>query len=296
MKLIVALIIFIPGISHAQVSMIQDKSGETSLLLGKTKTIAFNSGDASMGANMSFYKQPAKGKESFKGFSLKVKSNEGVAKLLDGYDFKPNFQFGIFGGRYLSSPRKSQSKYWYASGGVNDSHFKLLDTVSNKLNNHDFFGYKVRGGINFLGVIGKNPTLSGVSLEFGRYNNTDDLKGADRYEYKMDGSNAIVLSGKKSGFKGGYYEHSMLRLNADFIIFPRCISNQFGIGGYYRGDFGGPFAKHNIGFGFFLGQQGAPDKIVLGVVYQVNDIFNQVSDEPNFRKRTGISLTAGYNF
>ena len=300
MKFSIILWIFIlPLFSFSQTSVIQNKNGESSLILANNKTVVFNSSDASIGSNFSF-NHALGGKEEFWGFSFKVKSNNGISTLLEGNNFKPKFDFGIFKGGSLKSNSSSVSQWYYYSLATNNSYFNLLSSnILNKLDKSSFFGWRAKVGYNKLAAIFKNSTLLGVSLEYGRYNNTDDLKSVDRYEITTDIStipNTLILSNKKSGFKGNYIEENMIKLNFDYLFYPHFAKNRFAIGGYYRGGFVGKFQKQNLGFGIFLSQDEAPDKIVLGIVYQINDIFDQIKEEPSFNKRTGISITAGYNF
>src|ERR1700694_4453432 len=106
MKLIIFLlfaIVVLPYLSFCQTSFLQDKSGESSISLQGNKSIQFNSSDASFSTNISFAKVPAGRIERFWGFNLRLKSNDGISKLLEGYDFKPKYDFSLYKGIFLKS-------------------------------------------------------------------------------------------------------------------------------------------------------------------------------------------------
>ncbi len=303
MKQIFFLIVILPLSVFSQTSIVQDKSGETSLNFSNNKTVLFNSGDASIGAGFSFSNVTPKknnGLETFWGWAVKLKSNDGISTLLDGYDFMPRFTLGVFKGRAMKSSSKSSSNSIYYGTDIGNSVFNLLSQQTlNKLEKTSFFNWRIKLGFNRLGAWGKSTTLFGISSEFGSYNNLDDLTAVERYKSSIDNSSTpstIVVSNKKSGFSGDYKEGNMLKINMDYLVFPTCLKGRVGLGGYFRGGLGGDFSRQNLGVGCFLGKEGAPDKIVLGLVYQINDVFNQLKEEPSFQKRTGISITAGYSF
>ena len=170
MKFLIILWIFIiPLFSFSQTSVIQNKSGESSLILANNKTLVFNSSDASIGSNFSF-NHALGGKETFWGFSFKVKSNDGISTLLEGNNFKPKLDFGIFKGGSLRSKSFSVSQWYYYSLAANNSYFNLLSpNILNTLDKCRFFGWRAKVGYNKLAAVSKNSTLLGVSLECGRY-------------------------------------------------------------------------------------------------------------------------------
>jgi hypothetical protein len=280
---------------QAQVSILQDKAGETSLVFNGEKTVMVNTSDASIGAGFSFAKVPAGHRERFWTCNIKFGSTEGISKLLDGYDFKPKVQASIYRGYYLKAPATA-TRYIFFGGGIKNSYFKLWnDKTTTDLNARNFFGYNATVGYNGLGTLRAMSYILGIAGSFGKYDNLEDLDPVDKYTI-ISGNDAAVLSDKKSGYTGPYYTANMFKLNIDYLLYPGILNNQFAIGTYYRGSFGGEFARSNWGAGVFLGHQEAPSNVLLGIVFQVTDIFNQLDKEQIFQKRTGISLTAGYNF
>ncbi|MDB5209802.1 MAG: hypothetical protein JWQ30_629 [Sediminibacterium sp.] len=289
------LFLILPVCCLSQTSTLQDKSGESSITVLGNKTLVLNSGDASFSAGVAFANAIG-GKESLWGIDLKLKSNEGVSKLFEGFNFKPKYALSFFVGGYLTSHRPGVTHFFYGSAGINQSNFKLYtDTLSATLVKTDFLGGFIKGGYNRTASWGTSSTVLGASIEYGKYDNLTDLDDVDQYHTTTVGRN-VVLSDKASGFKGAYMKGGMMKVKFDFMVYPTFLGGTVGVGSFYRGGIGSSFARQNIGIGLFAGNAKAPGNIIGGFVFQVNDVFNQLQKEADFVKRTGISFVAGYNF
>ncbi len=290
----VLLISVLPISSIAQTSLLQDKSGETSIILNDKNAVFLNAGDGSISANISFNKP-----NWFIGSDVKFKSTEGVSKLLDGYDFKPEIDFALFGGNYLNS-EKSTIHYVYYGLEFNATNYSLLNQDStNTFQDKSFYGGAIQFGYNRIGVIKESSYLFGLSLDYRLTNNLEDLTPVETYStFSLDSSNTrtLMLTDNKSGFSGNYSSFEAMNLNMDAYIYPHIIGGQIGFGGYLRSQFSGMDPRTNAGIGFVIGQKGAPSNVVFGVLYQFNDLFNQLNSENNFLKRGGLNIIAGYSF
>ena len=105
-----------------------------------------------------------------------------------------------------------------------------------------------------------------------------------------------LLTDEKSGFSGDYSSFGAFRFNLDAYIYPQIIGGQIGFGGYARSQLNGTSPRNNMGVGFIIGQKDAPTNVVFGILYQFNDVFNQLKEENDFLKRGGINIVAGYSF
>jgi hypothetical protein len=286
---------FVPGVIIAQVSIQQDNAGESSLVFGQNNAVLLNSSDASIGFNISQATAPANKHERFWLASAKVGASQGTSKIFNGTTFKPKFDVNVHRGYYLTSSSKSTSRYWYFGGGVKNEYFNLwADTNVVDLVAKDFFGYKATIGYNVLGAVRtfKYGDIFGVSISGGYFSNTGDLDGVTQYTVHSNLS-SVILSDSKTGFIGPYSSSYMVKASMDYLVY--ALEN-IAIGSFYRGGFGGEFASQNMGFGIYFGHQDAPSKILTGIVYQVNDVFNQLGKENSFQKRSSLSLIAGYTF
>ena len=86
-------LIFIYSYSTAQTSILQDKSGTSSLALQGGNQVLFNAGDASTTASIGS-ETSVSGSTTFWDSNLKFKSTNGVSGLFDGTDFKPTVDIG----------------------------------------------------------------------------------------------------------------------------------------------------------------------------------------------------------
>lgn len=288
--------------SLGQISQIQDKSGETSLLFGKTNVLAVNAADASFSLSLSYGKP-----KYFFGANLKLKSSEGITTLLDGYKFKPEFELGIFAGNYLLASSESVTQYMYYGLTFNTTEYSLLKTDnSNTFERERFYGGSIYTGYNRLGLVDfmkkdglGSSYLFGVAFEYALTNNLEDLKVVQTYKtITVDdaGNPLTLLSDKKSGFSGEYSNFSAAKLKFDVYLFPQNLGGRIGLGGYGRTQFSGTAPRTSAGSGIILGEKDAPSNIVCGIFYQFNDLFNQLDQENEFLKRGGINIVAGYSF
>jgi hypothetical protein len=292
-------ILTLPLLSIAQTSLIQDKSGETSILLNDKSSIFFNASDANASAKLSYSTI-----DWFIGGTLKFKSTEGISNLLEGYKLKPEVSFTLFGGHPIKSSGKSQVQYIYYSIKITNSYFNILKSDnSNTFDDKNFLGGSVSIGYNRFDVLGlpisKSVYLFGITLNYSYTNNLKELKSVQAYNTNTvtsGSSQVILMMDKKSGFSGDYLTFGELNLNVDFYIYPKIVWKQIAIGGYLRSQLAGLNPKNNAGVGLIVGQNDAPTNIVFGIMYQFNDIFNQLNKESDFIKRGGINLVTGYNF
>lgn len=281
--------------AKGQTSVLQDKSGETSFSV-LDQPVVINAAAANITANVN--RGMAKnGKTRFIGASFTLKADEGVAALLDGYRFKPDYKASVYYQRSLSSVSNSDFKDIYFSASYSRSYFNLLN--NNNTNTFDartYGGFQGKAGYNMVTVLGKTPLVLGLAADFGVRNNLDDLKPVLVYTTQTV-NQLIQLSDKKAGYRGNYESTYQLRLYLDSYIYPQQImGGRTGFGGYIRTQVNGSNPKTNAGVGFVLGQQDAPAKVVVGAFYQFGDIFNQLGSDDNLIKRSGVNVVAGYLF
>lgn len=289
----------------SQTSIIQDKSGETSLLINDKNMIFVNAGDASISFSLS-YNNPT----CFSGINFKLKAIEGISNIIDGYDFKPEIEVGLFFGKYLIGKKESTSHFIYSGLAFISSAFNILSASNNiDFQKNDFHGYALTVGYNRMSAYKlfcnklqslNGPYIFGISLNYGKFNNIDDLKGVQKFSIQLltDSENKqyIFQKDKKSGFEGNYYTTNSVHLNVDTYIFPKILGKNIAIGGFLRSYLSGEKPRTNAGFGLLIGEKTAPTNVVLALLYQFNDIFNQLKEETDFIKRTSLNINVGYNF
>lgn len=296
MKFLYIFSFLFPFASLAQVSVLQDKSGESSVLINGSGVFV-NTGDESISGAFSFGRG-VKGRVDFFGINVKAKSTEGVTTITDGDKFKAQFDVSLY---YLhvfpSSSNSSLIHQAYILGSHKNANYNVLkDTTSTNFNEYKFNGSYLTVGYNHYNAfeVGSlvNNFLFGIAVSYGKFSNINALDEVKRYSVNSSTSGASttnVLRKQKGGFEGEYLVSSGPKLAIDAYIYPGFFDNRnVGIGGFLRTFNGDKFTSFNRGFGFVIGNPSAPDEITLGLFLS----FNRVDG----KDRKTISLTAGYNF
>lgn len=280
---------------YAQTSVLQDKSGETSVLV-KDQPVIINAGDANVTVNTGYgWARTAAKSDKFIGINLTVKSEEGVAALLEGYKFKPDYKASIY---FALTPHDtahpSTTHTVYLAPYVGKSYFNLLQSdTTNTFDKRNFGNAGVKLGYNLLTALGNNSIILGVSADVGQLNNLSALKEAEVYQ-TVTANQTTRLTDKEIAYAGSYTTFTGARFNFDAYVFPKLMGGLIGLGGYSRTLTGGPAPKTNAGLGFIVGQKGAPSHIAVGVFYQFKDIFDQTTSDKKLLERSGINVVAGY--
>nr|WP_293295823.1 hypothetical protein [Allomuricauda sp.] len=237
-------------------------------------------------------------------FSLKFTANQGVSKLFDGEGFVPQVDAGITWGLNevpLFKDNKVILQYPYLGIAVQRSEFKLFDEMESALKDEEFIGYAVNGGYNRIGEwkgrgSNKNSvTLVGFGAKAGRFNTFDDLKKVETSITTGLNENTVLLESITSGYKGDYETYYGMNLLADAYFFPSSWDNRVGLGLYARYNAVGNAPRLNSGLGMVVTKDKKPTNVVLSLMFQFTDMFNNLEQEDsNLFNRFGVNLIAGY--
>lgn len=236
--------------------------------------------------------------------SLKFTANQGVSKLFDGGNFVPQIDAGITLGLNevpdFSSDNKVVLRYGYVGAAIQRSEFKLFDETAMALDDKEFIGFTINGGYNIIGewkgASGPNSvTLFGFGLKAGRFNTFDDLKKVETSTMTTLNDDTILLESITPGFKGDYKTYYGMNLLADGYIFPSGWNNRVGLGSYARYNAIGNTPRLNFGLGAVVTKDKKPTNVVLSLMFQFSDVFNDLEEEDSVLfDRFGINLIAGY--
>lgn len=287
------------GTASAQ-SILKDKSGEATILTGNSG-IAVNSGDASISGDW-YHSHTSRGVKRFTDLSLKFGATEGAASLFNGTKFKPEIEANAYLGRTLTNQRKI---YW--GGKLSSTFFKLLKTdQSNTFDDRAFVspavfvGFNKTGDVDFFDKKGvRSSFIFGITATVALISNLADLTAVDVYQttsITKNDTTRTLMQDKNSGYSGDYHRSVAGQINADFYVYPKFMGGIIGVGGYARTQLFGYQPRQNLGIGALVGKDGAPTNIVVGLLYQFNDVFNQLGKENQFFKRGGVNIVAGYKF
>lgn len=285
----------------AQTSILQDKSGESSLVL-RDVGVVLNAGDASITLALARATQ-----SFFYGATAKFKAEEGVAGVVKGNKLTPNLEFSIYSGKaILDDSKDGVSCSGYVGLRFNTAQLNTLnDTITNTLIKRQFNGPAIVIGINRLGSVpmwlggldNLKPSYTfGFSIAGGRYNNTGALETVDVYKVRNASAGNSALYDKTTAYSPGYQTGFQARVNADLFVFPQIgFKGKVGVGGYVRGQMLSDFKQTNAGVGIVVGKDGAPANINFGLFYQFQDIWQNQSKESGLFKRSGLNFVAGFS-
>lgn len=303
---LLTLLIALVSVSYtafSQTSVLQDKDGNSTLALGGKGNylLSVNAADAS--STLAFTHARAKnGINTFWGMNLKVKATNGLGVLIDGLHIKPSVDLGAHIGRAWNTNRL------FIDGSLTNTYFNLVRPgLTTTYTSRSFFGPAIKIGYNTIASTSlfspkdgaASSIIVGINAAVDKINNLDDLDPSTLYSSITTASAkgaSTLLKDKTAAFYGDYHTSVAFKINLDAFVFPQFLSGQIGIGGYFRGQLTGYQPRNSVGAGAILGQKGAPTNITLGVLYQFNDVFNQLGQENNFLKRGGLNLVAGYRF
>jgi hypothetical protein len=182
---------------------------------------------------------------------------------------------------------------------LNASYFSLLKPASNTFSNNEFWGPTFTAGYNLTGRLGTELLLFGTAASYSWINDLGDLKPVDVYQstsVTKNDTTLTALQSKKSGYKGTYQASRAALINLDAYLFPTFLHEEVGVGGYARLQLSGYKPRQNAGLGILFGKSGAPSNINFGILYQFTDVFDQLGKQPEFIKRGGVNVVAGYKF
>ncbi len=319
------LCLLIHSNSLAQLSVFQDKLGETSIQTANN-AIFINTGDASISFQIArtkrdtFQRTLPNGQiergfkpEKYFGFNATFEASEGISEVVDDDKFDAGFELGGFYrqavGQDVETP-EGRHRSWYValkyirtplnileSQTSPNFEYKLYNTLIAKI------GYNKYGPINILRA--KNAAnelvastyIYGVSIEYGKFNNVVDLNPVEQYSLITSGNTTspqtVVIKDKKLGFDGPYYVDTGLRLSFDFYLFPKKLfDNRLGFGGNFRTVRTNLYAIANTSIGIILNHKQSANKIALGLFYQFTDFLSE-TEKP--QKQT-LNLIVGYKF
>ena len=248
-------LLLLSGISQSafgQTSLFQDAKGELSIILANQSLLSINSGDASVGFSYALFQST---KNTYWGFSIKLKAEEGVSYVLKSGRISLNGSLGLLHG-WRNSSRKGIIDDFYISGNISSSKFKLFDepgSFENQIIDERSIGISMKTGWNrmssttFLSGGNENTTTTifGLSLGAGRTNNLDSLDKVSISDYSSindeESGKSRLIQGKSTSAFSPYAKYAdrlgFIQLNADYAIIPGIFRNRVLLIIFSRGRF-----------------------------------------------------------
>jgi hypothetical protein len=147
-----------------------------------------------------------------------------------------------------------------------------------------------------------SPIIFGISATIGVVDNASslDLLKFDRLDTRYnpkDSSQTLVGKKEITGHNRDAFKKSMTysTLNVDWGIYPRVFNNRILIAAHWRSKFIDENSHTNLGAGIYLAKEKAPGKIIGGINFLVNDVFNQMNQASSVINRASVNLVLGVN-
>ncbi|RAJ97387.1 hypothetical protein LX87_02287 [Larkinella arboricola] len=303
----------------AQGPIFQDKAGETSIQTGDN-ALFLNSGDASIGFQLSKATRnvkEVKGVSVYKpqvefGGNIKTKATEGVSSVLDNGKLKIGVDItGFYRRAFVANPKPDQNTTWFITGrysraqhnilqraGLTDFDSKTFSVLQFSAGINGFASSPFLKGPNSNGDIINSTFIYGISFGIGGFSNFENLLSVEQYTMAASTTSSpqtstVILKDKKKGVEGNYIAGDGFKLNADFYYFPQVVlQGRVGLGGNYRLFHMNDYEVSNTSVGVIVNMTKVSNQIVLGLFYQINDVFSQEGRS----LKNQVNFVAGYKF
>lgn len=328
---ILLIILFFTNFSLvAQTSVVQDTKGETSLSIGNTGVVAINAKDESISFSYGILLNKSKDRDvnaepdfvfNYLGVTVKGKGKNGIINAIKNDEFQYDGSIGLF---YFqdrtykkdeaNKDNKNKNKndndnlfQWHLSSEFLFSQFKLYDnspslSFDKQIYDNNNKGYKITGGINYMGKLTKSlPYLLGIALNGGHKNNTTDLKSLEisniitQYDPITNQTRSIEKD-KTNAYDVNQYKKSLAYSNFNIDVGPQFFDQYLLLlhSRWSVQDDRKP--QWNPALGLYFTKSGAPLEIVAGIQVQTLDWYNTSSSLKTRNERTTINIVSGFTF
>ena len=281
---------------------LEDSKGESSLILPSGGIVRINTSDESL--KFGYYSNKSEQKYIY-GFDVKGKSNNGLTPIFNNEKLsqEANLSF-IFGIKNITTRHKSKNGRYDNLNfkfEIGEAKYKLINTNTtyeqqvksksfNKINLGLAYNYFLNGNMIF-----------GIYGGYNRNNNISDLTKLNIEESTIistDPTGEIIRTSKEeyTAWKGDFKTINQVLLFIDYVYIPEWLSNRVALSLYSRSNFKSTINQTNGGIGIYLNKKNEPSKIVGGIIYEFEDLFNSKSSGASFINRGTLGIVVGYNF
>ncbi len=297
--LILVVCSFIAGTAKAQ-TFFEDAQGQSSIALPLGGIARLNTTASSL--KIGYYYNRSD-KDVVLGVDASGISNNGFAPLVSGRELSPeaNINFNL-GFKNVSTDDSNLSGFDYLNIrlGTGTARYMLIDTdvtFEQQIRSETFTGVNLGVSYNYYH---NGNMIFGV---FGGYDRTNNIFSLNQLAIKdttpiATNSDGIVRTAESefTAWEGQLEPVDQFSLFLDYVYIPDFFSNRLAFSVYSRSNFNDILNSTNGGFGFYLNKDGEPLKIVGGLIYQFNDLFNAGDADTSLGERGTIGIVAGYNF
>ncbi|MCX6225914.1 MAG: hypothetical protein NTV01_14370 [Bacteroidia bacterium] len=279
----------------------EDAKGKSSINLPVGGIIRVNTSDESL--KFGYYYNRSD-KDVVLGLDASGKSNNGLAPIISNGKLSPeaalNFNLGF---KNISTDDSNPSGYDYLNFkiGIGAAKYKLIsvDTSYEQQTKSESFN-KINLGLSYNYYLNGNM-IFGI---YGGYDKTNNISGLSKLKVKestsisTDSTGTIIRTSEEeyTAWKGELKTINQFSLFFDYVYIPDFLNNRVAISLYSRSSFNSSRNQTNGGLGIYLNQKDEPLKIVGGIIYEFEDLFDAKKAGTSVGKRGTIGIVLGYYF
>lgn len=298
------LVFFVLGLSvttdvSAQ-TFFEDARGETSLRLPVGGMIRINTTAKSL--KMGYYYNRSD-RNIVVGVDASGISNNGLAPLVTHKALSPeahiSFNLGL---KNLSTDESMLSGYDYLNlrVGIGAAHYRLIDASApfgQQISSRSF--NKVNIGLSYNYYLNGNM-IFGAYAGYDRTNNISTLSELTIKETIITGTAANgatrTAETEYTAWEGPFRSLDQLSLFFDYVYIPDFLSNRVALSVYSRSRFNRIHHMTNGGVGLYLNREGEPLRMVGGLIYEFEDLFNVREPGTPLGEKGTLGIVLGYHF
>ena len=279
----------------------EDAKGKSSINLPVGGIVRINTSDESL--KFGYYYNRSD-KDVVVGLDADGKSNNGLAAIFSSEKLSPeatvNFNLG-FKNIFTDDSNLSGYDYLNFKFGIGAAKYKLINvdnSFEQQIKSESF--NKINIGLSYNYFLNGNM-IFGI---YGGYDKTNNIPGLSKLNIKesasvsTDSNGAIIRTSEVeyTAWKGELKTISQFSLFFDYIYLPDFLNNRVALSLFSRSSFNSTQNQTNGGFGIYFNQKDEPLKIIGGIIYEFEDLFDSNKAGTSLGKRGTLGIVAGYNF
>jgi hypothetical protein len=273
--------------------------GKTSINLPLGGLVRINTADRSL--KIGYYYNRSD-KQIVFGIDASGKSNNGFAPIVSSKKLSPdahiNFNVGL---KNVATSDLQPSRYDYLNikAGIGAAHYLLLNpqlSYNKQIHGKSFIKANLGVSYNYL-LNGK--MIFGIYAGYERSNNISRLPQLtikETTKVGVKGANTRTAETEYTVWKGSFKTLNEGVMYLDYVYIPDLLSDRIALSAYSRSMFSSIHNITNGGFGLYFNRKGKPLRIIGGLIYEFDDLFNAAGASTSLVHRGTLGLVAGYNF
>ncbi len=282
-------------------TIFEDASGETSVFLPVGGNVRVNTADKSL--KFAYYYNRSD-KDVVFGVDASGKSNNGFASVISGKNLNPeaNLNFNV-GFKNVSTDDSNLSGYDYlnVTFGIGASKYTLLNpdvSYAQQISTESF--NQLSAGVSYNYYLNGNM-IFGI---YGGYDKTNNISALPKLVIKettvlgADAAGTTIRSSEDEFFawQGNLKTIHQFSFYTDYIYIPDFLENRVALSVYTRSGFRTDHNQTNAGLGIYLNKKDEPLKVVGGIIYEFEDLFDSSDAGTSLGKRGTLGIILGYHF